>query len=228
MRYVFCKSFLTVLGAAALTACGGGGDAPAGGAAISTATFPIETAFQSLINQSHNFNLTATYQGQSFLLSLARNPLANTSFEGAVRRATQSVGTLRSGGAVVNTISQISYFDLTAAKPVGSVSSDGSYSLITALATFPSSTTVGMQGVGWTSVTYSDASKSIKTEDETLNWSLDADTTTTAWLCGNSVTHFTNGSSNVTSSECYKINTGGQILGAKATVVSQGVTLNFL
>lgn len=228
MRYVICKSFLTALGAAALTACGGGGgDTPAGSAATSTAMFPIETAFQLLINQPQNFNLSATYQGQSFQLSWATNPQANASFEGAVRRARQSVVTLRSGGAVIGTSSEISYYDLTAAKPIGTVASDGSYTLITPLATFPSSATVGMQGVGWTSVTYFDASKAIKTGDGTLNWSLDADTATTAWLCGNSVNHFTNGSSNVTSSECYKINTSGQILGAKATVVSQGVTLNF-
>lgn len=136
------------------------------------------------------------------------------------------VNTLRQNGAVINTTSATSYFDLNAPSPVGAIYSDSSYEVITMQGVLPVTSTVGMQGVGWTSVTYASSSKLTKTTDSTLNWSLDADTATTAWLCGNSVDRNTDGFTD-SGSECYKINTSGQILGGKATVVVQGVTLTF-
>jgi len=212
-----------VIVAAMLSACGGGGG---GDAAVSTASFPIATAFQNLITKPQSANLNASLKGQALTLAVTSTPAADAVFEGATRKTVQSVQTIRVDGVVRSTSSNTSYYDLSPLRAVGGVYSDGRYSVISQSATIPASATVGMQGVGWNETVYANASKTSTDGTTVTTWSLDADTASTAWFCENSVLKPTYGTEG-TVSLCYKINTNGDILGTKVTMFVQGQSVTF-
>jgi len=212
-----------VIVAAMLSACGGGGGVDA---AVSTASFPIATAFQNLITKPQSANLSGSLQGHVLSLAVTRTPVADAVFEGATRKAVQGVITTRVDGVVFSTSSYTSYYDLNPLRAVGVINTNGLYSVINQSASIPASATVGVQGVGWNETTYTSSSKTSIDSTTITTWSLEADTASTAWLCGNSVVKPTYGSQS-SGSECYKINTSGDILGMKATLVTQGQSVTF-
>lgn len=87
----------------------------------------------------------------------------------------------------------------------------------------PVSASVGSMGPGASSNSYTNATKATLTGTSVTNWSLNPDTASTAWLCADSSSKTVSGTSTGTGSECYKIDTSGNILGAKMVLNVSGI-----
>jgi hypothetical protein len=74
--------------------------------------------------------------------------------------------------------------------------------------------------------TYSSNAKAVILATTTATWELQADTPSTAWLCVNTTVRPTTGGT-IIGSECYKINSNGNVVGNKLTIGINGNAITF-
>lgn len=213
---------VTTLSTAFLVGCGGGGgDAPI--STVSSATYSPQAVSAQDLRTASSFTVTAADATGTYQVTVSDTPLSDAVFEGITRNVSLTTVTTKQGNALLSTSSHLNYYGLNPSRRYGSLDTDGAYTVTTATGTMPVSAKVGETWSGDISAVYSNSSKTKVLHYETRNWSLEADTLTTAFLCANNV----RSDSNLTGSSCRKIDAAGNILGHRVTLFLNGQSLTF-
>lgn len=206
-----------------LSACGGGGD---DGATASTLSFPVETAFKNTVTNGFSMSGSAVDGADKYNLALSSVPAGDEIFEGVMSKKTNNSLVLTKNGAGAS-VTYSGYYELSPFSIRGARYSDGSYLVLTSgTGQLPASAKVGASGTLWTLTLYSNTSKSAILATQQSSWSLEADTENTAMACSHSTIQYASGVIN-RGIGCYKIDTSGNILGTRYTMIAGGKTLIF-
>lgn len=199
-----------------ISACGGGGDS---GSTVSKASFPISQVMATQLQSTRTINLSGTVDGVSGQVAYSQSLDAPRFFEGITASASNITLIVTSGGVVR---SQQSFTRLFSADPPGFFGTTGAdtYVVVNQTALFPISAKVGEIGTVGTETGYTDISKSQVTGSQSITWSLEADSESTALLC-------INRSGASTGSECYRIDSSGNLLGNVLRLVVDGKAVVF-
>lgn len=226
MRKYITAACAAAAAAVSLVGCGGGGGGSSGPVAAAS-TFNLNAAVSNALTSGVSVTgLTATSGADTYTLSLSIQPQADAAFEGTTyKQARQTVTVNRNGAFAASGFSNV-FFSLNPVTIRGAVDSDGEYSVYSQQTALPTAATVGQTGAVHFVTAYTSSAKTTVVSTQTVTWSLEADTATTAFACLNSSATFTNGS-RVAEADCYKIDAAGQVLGAKATITINGTTLAF-
>jgi hypothetical protein len=222
----FCRSTsavcLTALHAA-LTACGGGGGGDAPTSSVSTASFPVQAIYAKDISTASSYSVTANDASGTYTATVSDTPRSDAVFEGETRSVSLRTVTIKQGNALVSTSSYLDYYGLNPPRSYGSLDTDGEYTVNTATGTTPVTAKVGETWSGYISTVYSSSSKTTVLYNATRNYSLEADTATTAFMCANTIQT----GSSLTGANCRKIDTSGNILGYRITLALNGKSITF-
>jgi len=221
----FCQStsrfFLLGL-VAALTACGGGGgDAPT--SATSAASFPVQALYAKDLSTASSFSLTGTDASGTYTMTWSDTLRSDAVFEGATRSVSLTTFTIKQGNTLLSTSSYLSYYGLNPPRVYGSLNTDGEYTINMATGTMPVTAKVGETWSGSIGTVYSNSSKTTVLYNTTRNWSMEADTATTAFMCANTIRSGTSD----TGSACRKVDTAGNIIGYRLTLKLNGQIITF-
>ena len=217
---VIAKLFCTTSLLGLLSACGGGGGSD--GPTVSTLNFPLDIAATNYLKSSRTDNLSGSLEGNTFQAIQTQSPGPTAVFEGISALTSTSTTVLRINGALFSQTTSTTYFSGNPFTVYGSINQDGRYEIDQQVANLPSTAKVGAIGNFSTSSTYSDSSLSAQTGTSTTTWSLEEDAETTALFCVNVVTL---GAEPVTGSQCYRINSSGEVLGIVVKVTASGKTV---
>lgn len=191
-------------------------------------TFPLDAAYTKAMTTGVNLSGTAIDGADTYTMSISITPAADEVFEGAVSKKAIETLTMKKNGAIVVTDTINNYFTINPMTTKGAIYSDGSYGVLTSnLGSFPTSAKVGDSGSLGTLTLYSNSSKSTVKSTTQSTWTMEADTASTAFGCGNSVLRDAAGTLIGTTAGCYKIDTSGNVLGMRYTVTASGKTLVF-
>jgi hypothetical protein len=217
------KAAIAAAMVALLSACGGGGGGD-GPAPPPEAAFNLDAAFANTLTQGISFpNLRASWNNVSFQLSISSTPTSDGMFlSHTYHRAIQS-STVAINGQAGPVASSTLYFTLSPVTLVGGMDSAG-LTLFTPQASLPTAASVGSSGPYTRADTYVSDSNRTLLGQTVMSWSLEPDSTTTAWAClvysGMDGFQF--------EKDCYRIDAAGTIFNAKATMnLTDGTTLSF-
>jgi hypothetical protein len=210
---------------AGLTGCGGGGG---GGSAPAATQFPIGSAISAFFQASHSYSLTATNGANTYTIQTSYIPGTSSTFEGQQAATYTQSGTVSVNGVVTGgTNSGVTYFNSSPYKNFGYIDSNGQYTVYANQQALPTYATVGQSGAVDTDTVYTNNTKAVIYATDTETWSLLSDTSTTAWLCNND-TNAVVGSSAAVITNCYKVDTTGNVLALKVIMPISGTTLTFM
>jgi hypothetical protein len=212
-----------------LAGCGGGGG---GGAApvsqVSTLSFPIEAVLVTLSSTAHSFVTYATdASGNNYQLSYSSTPGADkivSALSTSLLKSYSISVLLKKNGVSVSATSGEGYYTLSPYLFWGSVNSSNDWIQATKQTNLPSTSIVGTSGAFFSGSIYYGNNKLLP-EPVSVTWSLEADTSTTAWLCQNSSIATYSGT--IFEARCFKTNQSGDISGFKSDITTSGTTLSF-
>ncbi len=204
-----------------LSACGGGGDDST--TTSSTAAYPVGAVYTRELSTSASYTVSAKDTAGTYYVTVSDTPRGDTIFEGITRNTYLSTFTMKMGDALMSTSSSLFYYGLNPPRVYGSLDSSGEYTVTTATGVVPVTAKVGETWSGFTGTIYRDSSKSTVLRNITRNYSLEADTATTAYMCANTILSGTS----TTSSNCLKIDTAGNVLGHRVTLAVNGQIITF-
>jgi hypothetical protein len=219
----------------ALAACGGGGDdstQPTSAAAVAPG-FPVEATLTSLVSASSTFHTSATdASGASYSLTFTLTPgpdELNTAISPSPQKTSAQASILEKNGVMASSATEDIYYSVAPFLVWGSLSGSGGTMLVNQQTHLPVMANVGMGGAvysGYINTSYSAAFPA----QQDVTWTLEADTSTTAWLCLNTtITQSLAASSPAISIEadCFRIDETGVVSGFKADVTQGGITLHY-
>lgn len=172
--------FLTLVFAAALSACGGGGsDTVAATASVNT--FPLQAAYKALVTagQNNNFSVAGTCPGSARFTAGGAIPAV---FEGVAGYSATSILTANLTNCTTASISITgsTYYDANYAV-IGAVSTPVSYAkAVNASLALPVSVRVNDTGVLSTLTVYTDSTKTTTAGQVILSYVVEPDTSSTA------------------------------------------------
>lgn len=213
----------TLLVAIGLAACGGGGSDPV----ASTVTFPVDAAQTAVLTSTKTYSAAAVDGSSTWTLSLTASPVADEVFEGSTSKVASISLTVKKNGATNTATSYKSYFSVSPLRTIGARYSDGTYAVQTQSGSYPTTATVGQTGNLGVLTLYNSSAKTTVLRTSESTWSLEADTSTSAYLCVNSVVKAVGGAVEGTSAGCFQIDTAGTITGIRWTLAVDGKTLVF-
>lgn len=224
------NSLLLVFSSATLISCGGPPTpAPVG----STSPFPIDAAASAWKQGSHSVSITATdSSNNTYTLNYSTTPGGASTFQGGAASTATTSSLLKKNGVLISSSSGTDYFQLSPFKPLGHVDATTNYAtVVTSWTQLPATATVGQSGAFSTDTEYTSVgaigTKGSVVDTATTTWSLEADTASTAWFCLNQTVVYTASTPTLTESECYKLDTSGNVLAVKITQSQGGVVLAF-
>lgn len=220
-------AIIPVMMFAALAGCGGGGSSTT--AATPTATqVPIEASVSGFETRSRTFTsgYTDPLNGDVYALTFTLTPGADAVFEGKAAKTATTVITIKKNGVVSASTSTTEYFTQAPFVLLGTTSGS-SYVVTGAQQPLPLTGKVGDSGALYTSTTYTDSSKSSIGSTSSVNFTIEPDSASTVYFCENVVTRFTSLSPNLSTSECFRIDTTGTITGMRFTLGIGGKTVTF-
>jgi len=221
---MYSKS-LIILSVLGLCACGGGGSSSSSTPPPPPPQYPIDSAISAFQQMNESFNLSASNGGNNYTLTLSWVPGAQSSFDGVSSFTSTRTVTISENGILVASDVQTGYFTISPFKPLGAVDTNGQVTVDANQVVLPDLATVGQSGAVDTYTIYTDNTRTTVYGNGTDTWALNADTSTTAFFCANTV-GTTNGSP-FTESDCYQTDENGNILSVTATLTENGITLNF-
>jgi hypothetical protein len=218
--------FLAAAAPLLLAACGGGGgDEPS-----NPNSYDLDAAITRAYTTGVSFNgLTATASnGVVMTMTLSIAPGADAAFEGALRKVSLQTISLSAPGVAPETTSATEYFSVGPFHTYGSVDDTGTYGVFTATGTLPTAARVGDAGPLSTGVYYADASKATVTMFATTTWDMQDDgTTSTAWACSKTVAREVGSNIDLIQTQCFRINTAGDVLAARVLLTTPDGTFEF-
>jgi hypothetical protein len=224
-----CKArtlFAAVLLASALSGCGGSGGGSAQPAA-SGSTFPVAAAVSALQQMIRTYTLTSGSGVNTYVAQYSFEPGPVTTFEEHIASTTNVTFSATQNGNVPKYFSLIAYFQDNPYLGWGGVANNGQYVVDSSQQLLPASAAIGQSGPVDTVTTYADSSKQSVVLVTTQTWSLAANEASTAWWCINSAFAPTTGPASAPESECYAMDTSGNITGMMLTTTVNGQSLTF-
>lgn len=220
------KTIILSLPVACLVACGGRGGS-SGDPAVTM--FPVESAVIAYLTSPRSFTTTYTdpANGDVYTLGYVHTPGTDSNFEGNPAKTVRLAIDLKKNGTQIGTSSQDDYFQTSPFKSLGTIDNTGEYTVVSNQAALPATAKVGDGGNLHTSTTYTNDTKSAISATSVATWNLQAATGDTAYFCANSTVKSTDGSPDVSGSECYRINATGAVVGNRITINTNGQTLVF-
>jgi hypothetical protein len=198
---------------------------PAGAPA---ASYPFEPVFARAMTNGIALSGTAIDLAGTYNFALTIVPAADELFEFVIRNKAFEIRTMTLNGGVVSTDTTDIYFSLNPYVPRGAKYSDGSYAVQFGITGFlPSSARVGETGPLGTLSVYTDSGKTILKSTTQSSWTMEAGTANTAYGCINGIERDTMGTFVGSTASCYRIDTGGNVLGLRFTINLSGKTLVF-
>lgn len=192
-------------------------------------TFPLDAAYTKVMASGHIFSGTAIDGADTYSISLSVTPAADKVFEGALRKRSVELLTMKKNNAIIGTEELSLFYSISPFLTKGATYSDGSYAVQTTnMGSLPTTAKVGDSGSLGTLTLYTDASRSTVKATTQSTWTIEADSTNTAFGCANSVISDAAGRQTGTTAGCYKIDTNGNVLGMRYTLNSAGKTLIFV
>lgn len=220
---IFAAAGVTLL----LAACGGGGS-DSSSTQISSAAFPVRSAIAAFLTTSHQFNLSATdsASGDVYTLAYSYTPAGSGTFEGQAALTTNYAAVVKKNGVTAASVSGVAFAHPTFMYPLGNVNSSGEYTVYANQVPYPETAKVGDVGSVATGTEYTDSTKTSIVLTSTETFSIEPDTASSAFICNNETLREAD-SSTATGAECYKIDTSGDVIGAKFTIFVSGKSITF-
>ena len=192
-----------------------GSIAPGSGATTGP-TVPINAAITNLYATSHHYdkpNNIDPRNGDNYGVVADYTPGGDTSFEGVAAKTVTISRTVTKNGAAFSQSSQIDYFKIGPYTLGGTTypSPNNLYVVASSQVPLPVTGTVGNSGQFYNSTTYATSAKGTPVATSTATWAITADTDTTVIFCINSVTTVTGVAGTKSASDCYRIDTLGNI-----------------
>jgi hypothetical protein len=201
---------------------------PAVGNIVALPTFPLDAVYARAMTTGITLNGVAIDGPNTYAMSLIVTPAADAVFESATRKRSFELLTLTLNGSVITSDNVEVFFSTNPFTSLGARYPDGSYAIETAIVgSLPTSATVGSGGALGTLTTYTDATKTIVLSTTQSTWTLEPDSTNTAYGCINSVVRDPVGVQTGIAAGCYRIDTSGNVLGSRYTIAVPGKTLVF-
>lgn len=223
MKFTYFKLVSASVLTMTLVACGGGGGGDAPTSATSAASFPVQALYAKDISTASSFTVSASDASGTYTVTTSDTPRSDAVFEGVTRSVSLTTVTIKQGNTLLSTSSYLNYYGLNPPRSYGSLDTDGEYTINTATGTMPVTAKVGETWSGHISTVYSNSSKTTVLYNTTRNWSMEADTATTAYMCANTIRSGTSD----TASACRKVDTAGNILGYRMTLKVNGQSFTF-
>lgn len=234
-----------------LSACGGGDSAVCGydvyGDPIycqtppyspppvaSTSSFAVGQAMANIVTQPYSFNVSSVdAYGNNFVVAYSSEPGSSSTFSGVQAITANVTESLYENGEFWQNISTTKYYNPKTYELLGSTSNVAGGSEVVTSSQLPQATaTVGQETPLLTATLYRDPSEAIVdgTLAETLG--LSADTATTALLCLTDTVQLTqagidDGLANIPTSNCFRIDSSGNVLGIVLNTQIGGVPMQF-
>ena len=210
---------LTGLGLS-LSACVTINGAPMGNGDNNIVTeYPIETAMLNIYTKARSEQLMAMVDGQTAMADIKVMPKGAVLFNGKQVQGSQisTISTL--SNQIISQSMATNYFTTNPLVFYGFTDNSGRYSVSKQTSSIPKSARVGDSSKFITDTVYADQTMSRKLGTYEQTWSLTQDSTKTAWFCVETSKNLLNNASDAPSTECYKINTQGDILASKVTII---------
>lgn len=225
-------SALSLILAAALVGCGGGGgDAGTPVPVISSVDMPVQSAMSAYAKASHTYNLsgnltTAPGTVVTYTMDYGYIPeTATTQFDGSTVSAAAQTVVVRQSGNTTPLLQQSfrSFFTTNPYAIYGSIDQDNSaFTVVTRSSSLPTAAHIGQSGTLGTETEYTDSTKTTVTGTSSLSWSMEADTADSALLC--ILAQFAGSTSS--STNCYRIDRSGNVTALIVRITNdQGATL---
>lgn len=235
-----------LVGAIALTGCGGGGGGYGGGSSsanqmssASLSSAPAGAALVTYLRTDHDTMLQAmsAMSGMSgYNLQVRNVPNAGTTtFNGAAPAYSAMVTLLPTkNGQPLSGSTFISYYLLNPYVPLGRVAFSGSpYGVVTSSTPLANMVTVGDSGAVDSLTYYHDSTMTTMDANETDTYSVMANNSATLLLCLNSTISdvtaqgTTDGMANGSTSDCYTVDAAGNATLASHTMMLNGMMITF-
>jgi len=182
--------------------------------------YPIETAMLNIYTKARSDQLMAMVDGQTAMADIKVTPKGAALFNSNQVQGSQisTISTL--SNRVISQSVATNYFTTNPLVFYGFTDNLGRYSVSKQIFNIPKSARVGDSSRFITDTVYADQTMSRKLGTYEQTWSLTQDSSRTAWFCiETSKNLLLNDASDAPSTECYKINTQGDILASKVTIV---------
>lgn len=200
----------------------------------STIDFPVEAVFTSLALTASTYSASATdAAGNSFLLSVNRIPgpdkIDQQIYPLSLKTYLQS-NTIRKNGNITSTKNFEDFYSVAPFYMFGSLNNISGLSNLMKVTTqlqLPPTGRVGASGVIYRGRNYINKS-TVSFDTWYATWSLEADSATTAWLCFKTEITPASGPAGLTAeTDCFRVNQTGDIIGFKADIIENGITLGY-
>ena len=226
---------LATVATALLGGCGGGGGGggPTSTVPVSVAAPPVanpgptgptvlvEAAISSLYAQTHAYDRTETdpRNGNIYNVKATFTVGADSAIEGQAAKTSTITRNLTKNGVAFTSSAQTDYFQLAPYRLLGSRSPDSSLYLV-ASSQFPLPATgkPGDTGKFYTATVYDSVNKNVVLSTSVVSWAIGADTDASVTFCINGVTTVNQIAGTTSTSDCYKLNTTGNVIGIGFTV----------
>lgn len=211
-----------------LAACGGGGGSNSA-APPSTATFQLRTAYISALTDTRSlgFRITGSTSGVSMTGTgtLTQGSVSSTTFErqaALVKTSTITATLSANGQSIPLGVTTVSYYDSNY-NPLGL---DGDeYEVVSSSNPIPVTARVNDTGIWYTSVRYSDSSKTRVLGTATVSYVLEPDTASTALLKIIVIEKDLSNSLSSTSTTTFRLTSSGTLSRISETVVEDSTSL---
>jgi hypothetical protein len=223
------KAYAAVALSALLGACGGSGGSGNGAPDPNApaTSFPIAAAASAFAQTLHTYTLTAGSGALTYVAQSSYEPGSVTTFEEHIASTANVTFSITQNGNVLQYSSAVAYFQDNPYLGWGSVANDGKYAVDTGQQTLPASASVGQSGPLQTVTTFADGSRASVLMVTTQTWSLLANNAATAWWCTNSSFAPASGPAIAPQSECYAIDSSGNVSAMMFITSVNGQPLTF-
>lgn len=179
--------------------------------------FPVETAMVNIYNQKRSETLSVVIEGEPTIIKTRVIPKENTIFDNHKVRSAATSHLITSAKETDFEITSIYYFTLNPLKFYGFTNNLDDYAITTQTADIPKWASVGDSSEFAIDSIYTDSSQSTRFNTYTKTWALSRANHDTAWLCINTSAYVLSDDPNYTTSNCYSIDTQGELLSSKST-----------
>ena len=183
--------------------------------------YPVETAMFNIYTRTYSDQLYTLIDEKLVVINTKVTPKGAMTFDNKQVQGAEMVIITTVNDQVVDKSVGINYFTLEPLVFHGFTSDVGEYSIATQTKPIPKIASIDDSSTYLTEQVYSDSSKRKKIKTYTQTWSLKRESNNTAWLCIESSENLLlSYDPEGTSTECYKINTKGDVLDSNVTINS--------
>lgn len=185
--------------------------------------FPVEKALLNIYNKERIDILSVIIEGEPTVIETKVIPTGTTIFNNQRVQSASTSHVIKSAKpaniekVADSKITSIYYFTLKPLKFYGFTNSLKDYAITTQTANIPKVASIGDSSDFAIDNIYTDSSQKTRISTYTKTWALSRASNSTAWLCIDTSADLLSDDPNNTTSNCYSMNTQGELLGNKAS-----------